>query len=1159
MKKFLLGLCIGIAALVVAVLILATNSKFQTWALKKTLEDAGKNYAIEFDSVGLGPKTVFVKNFTASKADGFRIKVADFQASYSLVDLLFSSKLNISELELSGAEIYVADKSSSATSAKEQVSENKQALETSSSGKEPKVKETLQQTKKAPFKFTGLPIDINIDSLNADVRTCNSTGTGLSVKASLKSFNMPKGKIPSKGALESALIVSYKGKSFSPVNISASILADKSAKDASKLNLKVSYKNKDMLLVSALVDSVLASFSGEIKADVSESDFSDIVPKEKLFKFSTQIYADIKADIQNNQVSANGALDILCGQPQRISEKLKSLNEVRLSGKFDVSNLQEGFSAKSLDFSLFTDSEKLAVLSLSAPISVKASTPQDIFLALPDGKIASLEINNLTDSLIAGITGMDSISFQPIRTQFGLYKVGKALRVSTDNPLRLNIAHIGDRNSPAITNLCLDISSQADFDSFKLSRIDASAVLINGSEKLKVSAGAVLKDEVADFYADLKGPLNPLIKAVPSAAKYGGLGLDANLSARANGLALSNITLQDALSVAEFSGEIFGDNKTKIFEASFKNQNGAARCDNLPVSLIAAFVPDLSGRYVRLNANFNVADGKISASGEASAKDISYGEILSGINPSFKFTVVKSSAETEVKVSDLSVSNSAAQFMMGNLNANLDSKFMPKSADAKFTAKLKALFDQPVLRAFNNIASGSAEFSANYKDYGLSMSLSALGLSAKSSSDTLEKLDISALCRFSDTFKFQSADIKFSTDGLNGKTSADGKFKHAEISEISIDAQAIVVDDMLAIPAFFSNPTAKEQKSTEANTQQPSTPKEEERGVAGRRKILRPYADAPAESKYDKKDSKAFWDCGFQALLKAGAKSVKKGGKEILKNVNLDAKLLDTSAAVSGFSADLRNSSMSASGTLSFDSALDLPYRLSNANLKIRELPVGDFIGGEEPIIEGDFDIDVSLAGGGANINHLLNHLYGKANVQSHGGIVRPLPKNTETGAMAEAAGTLLKIGSAFFGKKVKELDGISELAQMLSKFAYNKLELSALRDEKTYDIKIKSARLDAEDLFVEASGTVKYEPDKPIAEQQIDIPATIYVRENTKKQTLFESGGFAKSRSEYSGYLVGPKFRIYGTPSAVKTDLHDIISKATGAMGSSIFKSKDK
>ncbi len=1160
MKKILLRLFLAAAVLVAALAIVATSSTFQTWALKRALKDLPPEFSLEFEGAGLGPKTVFIKNFVMSKNDDSHIKIGNFQARYSLIDLLFSSRLNISELKLSDAEIYVIDKKASAKDAPKAETKPGSAEKPSSPAAKAAEQQAGQKTGKSPFKFEGLPIDLNIDSLEADLKIYSNVGTGIDVKVSLKSFDMPRGKIPSKGALESSLVILYNKKSFSPIDISASILEDKSAKDSSKLNLKVSYKNKDMLLASVLLGSALESFAGELKADVSETDFSDIVSKEKLFKFSTQIYAVVKADIPKKQISANGALDILCGQPQKISDKLKSLKEVRLSGKFDVSNMDEAFSAKSLDFSLFADSEKLAVLSLAAPISVKASAPKDIVLALPDGKIASLEINNLTDSLIAGIAGADSFSFQPLRAQFGLYKVDKSLRVSTDYPVRLNMARIGAKDNPSITNLCMDISAQADFDSLKLSNIDASAELINGKEKLKINAKAAINGQSADFFAGLNGPLNPLIKAVPSAAKYGGLGLEADLSAKAANLNLAGMTAQSAISAAELSGGIFDDKKAKILEISLKDQKGMLKCDKLPISLAAAFVPDLSGNYIRADANFDASAGKISANGSIAAENISYGKLISGINPSLKFSLDKDANGARLKISDISVSNSIAQFIAGDADALFGGDFSLKSAGAKLSAKLKTLFDQPALSPYNNIASGSANLSAKYSDNALNLSIDAAGLAAKSSPETLDKLDISLLCKFADGLKFDSADVKFSANGLNGKTEASGKFKYAEVSEISVDANSIIVEDLSALPKFFSNPAAKAVPEVSAEENDSAkTPSNKARGVAARRKILRPYADAPKVSAYDKKDAKAFWDCGFQALLNAKAKAVVKGGKDILRNVRFNARLLKDSAAISGFNADLKTSPMAASGTLTFDASKDNPYSLKDAELKISKLPVGDFIGGDRPIIEGNFDIDVSLRGSGSNTNHLLNHLCGSARVVSTGGTVRPLSKDSQSGVVAETAGTLLKIGSAFFGKKVKELDGMSELAQMLSEFAFSKLEISAERNENTYDIDIKTAHIDAEDLFVEASGTVKYEADKPILEQQMNIPATIYVRENSKKHTLFESGGFAREKSSYRGYCVGPKFRIYGTPSAVKTDLGDIISKTTGAIGSSIFKTDGK
>jgi len=293
-----------------------------------------------------------------------------------------------------------------------------------------------------------------------------------------------------------------------------------------------------------------------------------------------------------------------------------------------------------------------------------------------------------------------------------------------------------------------------------------------------------------------------------------------------------------------------------------------------------------------------------------------------------------------------------------------------------------------------------------------------------------------------------------------------------------ITADNIALEDMLTVFGVFAGPLAL------AAPAQPSAVTTETGVVA---------------------DTRPVW-AGFSGTLTLDVKSVAHGVEWTMTNLKADLTVGIDEIKLAELRADFGpESKLRASGRLAH-TAEAKPYRLG-AEFTLTEFDAGKLFRALEasraPTVEGLFTTRGRIESSGRTLDETLDDWRGQAELTSRQGVFRGLKRSTDKVSTASRAVELgAALGSLFGSDKVREtaerLAGnaflVDQLATALGEFKYDQLTVRLARDQ-SLDVDIEELRLLAPELRLAGKGVVTHDPAKGLLERPLRFSTTLAVR----------------------------------------------------------------
>lgn len=231
-------------------------------------------------------------------------------------------------------------------------------------------------------------------------------------------------------------------------------------------------------------------------------------------------------------------------------------------------------------------------------------------------------------------------------------------------------------------------------------------------------------------------------------------------------------------------------------------------------------------------------------------------------------------------------------------------------------------------------------------------------------------------------------------------------------------------------------------------------------------------------------------------------------------------------------------------GSLSFDAAAELPYRL-NATASLEPVEVASLFsaakGGGDPLIEGRFSIAGTLTGTGNNLADVVSRMEERIELASTAGIVRVFKSDVDEAAPPEkdsAVGDALgRMGSAvgkFFGVDAGSgrrtvsptLQAVLDVINETSEIGFDECKLTALRGADQ-TIRLLDIVMVAGDERVTGSGQIGYVPGRALRAQPLHADLQFGARGRVAK--LMEAAGLLSAQKDAGGYTLLSEPLVFG------------------------------
>ncbi len=248
-------------------------------------------------------------------------------------------------------------------------------------------------------------------------------------------------------------------------------------------------------------------------------------------------------------------------------------------------------------------------------------------------------------------------------------------------------------------------------------------------------------------------------------------------------------------------------------------------------------------------------------------------------------------------------------------------------------------------------------------------------------------------------------------------------------------------------------------------------------------------------------------------------------------------------------------------GLLSFDPAADVPYHLQ-AKVGSFEVDAAQYLtapAGQDPLVEGKFKVDSSVAGAGTSLPDLVAHTQELFQLTSSSGIVHLL-RTDVSAAIPEAstpvADSVGTVGTAFtailgtkrtFGENNKlsaNANAVLDLTNQVGEIGCDLVAISAARDN---DGTIHLLKIDATaaDVFLTGSGQIA--PVKGLALAKRPLSLDVRFGARLTIANLMRTAGIVGTEKDDKGFSVVPQVLHFGgTLEQVDAGpWHDLLAKA--------------
>lgn len=251
-------------------------------------------------------------------------------------------------------------------------------------------------------------------------------------------------------------------------------------------------------------------------------------------------------------------------------------------------------------------------------------------------------------------------------------------------------------------------------------------------------------------------------------------------------------------------------------------------------------------------------------------------------------------------------------------------------------------------------------------------------------------------------------------------------------------------------------------------------------------------------------------------------------------------------------------------GSISFDANADFPYSIKAA-APVSEIDAGPLFAaaqpGTDPVFEGRFSVEGTLAGKGINLNDLLGRTEVEFRLASKTGIMRLLRANVAESlpeppsTVSDALGSVGHVVGSVFGIREKGVDSakspLSKTTEAVLNFTYQVSEIGC--DEITVKairgsdgaINLAEIEMISADEHLKGSGKIAYAKGVPLFKKPLSLELELGAR--GKAAELLATAGLLSSRKDSQGYaMLGEAVRFGGTLEHIDgSQWNDLLVKA--------------
>ena len=1140
-------LIVALFALLILLLIVAyfvlTSSGFQTSIVNSVLKDAfpgSEAGLVKITPTKLKIEKLSIKNIATDKDLSFD----KLEGDISLWSLLFK-EVNLKNVSLKNAVLVFnkpagASPSDSTASKGSAISGLKAAQASPATGAEAQAKSSTASSESSELpKFK-----VNIRNLNAGFLAVLEDGS--TVRASLKVGVLKAEETIKVSALDAELKCDFD-------------IREK-AKDSLSLRLTLSPETghywlksalekagKSLVKIDAKIDPAYSNIDGKIQILANSSDVKNLA--RNIPDFDANVLCDLRLASDLSDIGLNGSFKIDASNLKILSEALAPISDIALSGEVSANKRGDEISLANARVLASVNGEQLLHLKNAKAFKFSAKNISEV----PDGELLTLDVLNVKDSLINPFLNGLALKSSKISTQILLSKSGVNFELKSTEPLKVSNATLSSQSETFFENLDMSLGLLAKI-SPQTADADLNLALMPSSGKEGLDA--TLKLEGFDFAkksAKLSiaangqvAPLLPKNLKIESAPKLEAL---FDLALAGNSLEISTARL-----------DLLGGDGSKIFKLSSANKISidiagaklaapgaeiSASADKFPFAILRPYAQGLDADFLNLKLNLKAAsESEMEAQAQVSLENMSFknesGALVSKLTPSADIAAKLAKGGISLELKDFELKSGSVPLAKAAASANMQlqgENFLAEaSANAKISATLPALMNQPCLEKFNNLSGGMAEVEFSYRENLANVNLTLHNIAPRFYDKALAKLELQTQLALNKG-ALASLNSALRTSGTAGTTDANISAKFSDAIDLVLSAKEICTDEFITLAKAFTKSESQPQV-TVLEDENPEAKKALYRPRAARTPAAEPKAKA---SQSETPDEKAFWDISKSVNLTSDIGKITLESKPLVENLKFKFKMNPSELSLSNLSAALYGANLAADAKLGFIEGEG--YILSNTALKLSGLDVASFQTPNESgevLLEGKFDASANLKAQAPNLGSFANNLQADIELSSSGGTLRLLDKNSVSGMSTSLGGLALKTTGELLGNRVKELSGIGELLGMFEKLDYSKIYISARRGSDL-SIEIEDCSVETKDFLIKASGKVGYDETLEFAQNEINLPVNIYAKQGNVAE-LLKSCGFTEQGGGLKGYAKGPEFKVYGTLANPQNNLKEIL-----------------
>ena len=994
--------------------------------------------------------------------------------------------------------------------------------------------ECVKQTKVSQKNFA-LPVSIEIDSFTTDIKITNGENTA-SVSAQIKNLKISKTNV------EFLLRANIEANSLNYV-----IVAEKLNKS---INAKISENNNEILLLSGTVESFCSAdiTSKLILTTETLKPLTDIF-KISLPKIDTQIYAQTKFNSTKNFYSANITAKTSLTDIQKIEAYKKSpFNECEIQLQTNFSTNGENISLEKINCIFETDNIPVLQIERSSPLSVNwATLNESHFLEIGEATVA------ITPQIISSLLRAGNFSAEHIGGIFvisanknGIVKIKSKKQANILNAVFYN------QGTTIFNGLTLffDTDATADLKNNVYS-LDAKILSqIVDNKRFVIDLNAEKNKNYTKLNISANGALNPILNRINSISSRIATDMSAEVDAEIElGKTLKISKINASVKTTESANALTLSAPSAIeldfIKGDYKsNAVVNIQAQDFPFAPIRPLIQNADAQKLSFDAKVKFSGTKIKTNGKFSISEFSYQHnnqpMLENIDAETEFNI-----DFDIEKKSLSfdtgkikILDTSTAFFTGSASADaqLGTFLKIKNFKADVDFQLPQIMKQPLLARFNNLARASGKATINIDETSkLNANITITNFASKSTTEDLESLKLKAEASLTNPLK---VDLSAEINSTRGTTKISANAQKSEKISTNINAERIIVEDIIVLKDAFTNPLFIEKTDGK------------------KKKFARPdeaYKQSPLES-LQQKDSKAFWNCATDISATTKIDELLLSGKSALKDFSASFDISDKSMSISKLTSKMLDGTLSGEIKIRFDELKQMPYCLEKSAIKLENFSFEKL--SEEDFLTGTYNANASISGNGINIRHLLNYIVGNVSIQAKNGSIRLINESSDIGQKISIAHSAAKLANQFLGNK--DVDNSLRLLEMFAKINFKTATFALSRNSTDFNINIDSAEITAENLLLKTQkGIIYFSADRDFIRQDMQIDVAIYTNNSTLISMLSTVNAIA-NKSNLDGFKQSETFKIYGTLEKPKTNLMDILSgKTTSATATKLLKKR--